>query len=236
MIIRRSGSTLLVIAQEDHAALSAAIMTEWHLDGLLDHPRRETILLATREHDNGWREEDAVTHVGAGGDPLDFISVAAEVKQRIWPRAATRLGEIAPYAGALVAQHALSLFGQQHTEPAWRPFLSRMEQLQQGLIARCEPGAAGTLAADYRFVQAGDQLSLVFCNGWTAPFPRPGGRIVLEGAGLKVSPDPFGGGRVSLRVPARRIEGRAFGSPRELRAALDTAPVEYVEGHAEGLR
>lgn len=233
MIIRRLPTAILFIEQRDHAALSEAIVREWQRDGLPDRPRREAILLATREHDNGWLEEDATTHVDASGEPLDFIAVPPGVKQRIWPRAAARVGDADPYAGALVAQHALALHGQQRTEPAWRPFLARMERVQQDLLKRCGPGAAETLADDYRFVQAGDQLSLVFCNGWTAPFPRPGGRIVLEGDVLRVTPDPFGGRVIPLHVPARRLAPRLYDSPRALRAALDAAPVEHVTGTAE---
>jgi hypothetical protein len=232
VIIRRESTSLLFIAQQDHAALSAAIMAEWQLDGLPHHPHRDRILLATREHDNGWLEEDAMTHVDQDGEPLDFISVPPTVKQRIWPRAASRVAELDPYAGALVAQHALALHGQQRTEPAWRPFLSQMERLQADLLARCPPGASGTLQDDYRFVQAGDQLSLVFCNGWTAPFPRPGGRILLQGGTLTVTPDPFAGRRVPLTIAARRLPAQTFTSGRDLRAALDAAPVEWIEGAA----
>jgi hypothetical protein len=234
MIIRQNRDSLLLIAQTDHARLAADLMTEWQADGLPTHPRRDVILLATREHDNGWREEDAATHVGVDGEPLDFISVRPAVKHRIWPRAAERAAEADPYAGALVAQHALSVHGQQRSDPEWRSFFETMERVKRGLLARCGAGAAATLEADYRFVQMGDQLSLVFCNGWTAPFPRTGGRTILKGTTLEVSPDPFAGRRVALAVPARRLARRTFASAADLRAALVAAPVEPLEGHAAG--
>jgi hypothetical protein len=234
MIIQRTPTALVFIEQQDHAALSAAIMAEWQLDGLPDHPRRDAILLATREHDNGWLEEDAMTHVDQDGEPLDFISVPPTVKQRIWPRAAARVVATDPYAAALIAQHALALHGQQETEPAWRPFLTQMARLQADLLARCPPGAADTLEEDYRFVQAGDQVSLVFCNGWTVPFSRPGGRVVLRDETLTVAPDPFRGRRIPLRVAARRLDVRPFASSRDLRAALDATDTEWIEGTALG--
>jgi hypothetical protein len=232
VIIRRLPRAFLFIAQQDHAALSAALMDEWQLDGLREHPRRDAILLATREHDNGWLEEDAMTHVDANGEPLDFISVPPAVKQRIWPRASLRLADTAPYAGVLIAQHALALHGQQESEPAWRPFLARMERIKAELLTRCTPGAAATVLDDYRFLQAGDQLSLIFCNGWTAPFPRPGGRVALEGTTLVATPDPFGGRRIPLRVPARRLDLQTFPTNRALRQALDATDVEYLIGEA----
>jgi hypothetical protein len=233
MIIRQDRHSLVFIAQADHARLAADLLAAWQADGFPEHPRREVILLAIREHDNGWQEEDATTHV-ADGEPLDFISVPPAVKHRIWPRASARLAAVDPYAGALVAQHALSVHGQQRTDPAWRPFFDTMDRVKGALLARCTAGAADTLAGDYRFVQGGDQLSLVFCNGWTAPFPRPGGRTRLRGATLEISPDPFGGRRVPLAVPARRLARQAFGSAADLRAALDAAPIEPVVGEAVG--
>jgi hypothetical protein len=233
MIVRQDRHSLLFIAQADHARLAADLIAAWQADGFPAHPRREVILLATREHDNGWNEEDAATHV-ADGEPLDFMSVPPAVKHRIWPRAAARLATVDPYAGALVAQHALSVHGQQRTDPGWRPFFDTMDRVKGELLARCGPGAADLLVEDYRFVQAGDQLSLIFCNGWTAPFPRPGGRTILRGTTLEISPDPFGGRRVPLHVPARRLARQAFASPAALRAALDAAPLERLDGEAAG--
>jgi hypothetical protein len=233
MIIRQDRNALLFIAQADHARLAADLMAAWHIDGLPAHPRRDLILLATREHDNGWREEDAALHV-ADGEPLDFMSVRPAVKHRIWPRAAARAADLHPYAGALVAQHALSVHGQQRSDPEWRAFFETMDRVRRDLLARCDPAAAAALADDYRFVQIGDQLSLIFCNGWTAPFPTAGGRTILRGTTLEIAPDPFAGRRVALRVPARRLPRRTFTSAAELRAALDAAAVEAFEGDAAG--
>jgi hypothetical protein len=231
MIIRSDDGCLLCLTQPDHAALAADIMARWtELDG---HPRRESILLATREHDGGWIEEDRATHVGTGGDPLDFISVPVPVKHRIWPRAVTRIASTDPYAAALVAQHALSVYRPHRTDALWQSFFSTMEEAKADLRRRCGH-VAGHVEDDYRFVQTGDQLSLIFCNGWTAPFPRPGGQAWLSGSTLHISPDPFAGERVPLSVSARRIDARPYASARDLRDTLDAAPTETVEGVAIG--
>jgi hypothetical protein len=234
MIIRRHPDTLVFIEQADHARLAAGIIAAWRPDGFPSHPRRASVLLAAREHDNGWAEEDAATHVDAAGGPLDFMSVPPSVKQRIWPRAAARLADADPYAAALVAQHALALHGQQRADPAWRTFLATMERVKSDLLRRCDPSTTETLAADYIFVQRADQLSLIFCNAWTAPFPLPGGRAILNGTTLTIAPDPFDGTRIPLRVPARRLPARTFDSPSTLRRALDAAPVEHLDGDAVG--
>lgn len=243
MIIRRHKKDLLFITQGDHAALAADIVSRWRLDGFPANPRRDAILIAVREHDNGWFEEDATTHVDGTGEPLDFVAVPVPVKHRIWPRAAARLANTNAYAAALVAHHAIAVHNQHRADPVWRGFLDTMAGIQADLLARSRQMGMGdpepddleaTLLEDYRFVQAGDQLSLIFCNAWTAPFQRLGGRAILKGTTLEVEPDPFDGVPIPLRVRARRIPARAFASAADLRAAFDAAPVVQIEGQATG--
>ena len=233
MIIRPDHDSVLFITQPDHARLATDLIAGWQDDGFPAHPRRDAILRAAAEHDNGWIEEDGTTIVDASGEPLDFIAAPVTVKQRIWPRAAARL-EAEPYVAALVAHHALTVNTQPRTDPLWRGFFERMTAIEAALLAR-----AGDLAphldADYRFVAIADQLSLVFCNGWTAPFPLGGGRrTILNGTTLEVSPDPFGDRRLPLGIAARRLPARRYESAADLRAALARAPIEWIEGAARG--
>ncbi len=232
MILRRDGDAWLCIQQMDHAGMAADLMTRWK--DLDRHPRRDEIFLAIRQHDNGWIEEDDRTHVDPSGEALDFMSVPAAVKHRIWPRAVARLERDHPYVAALVAQHALTVHGQQRVDGAWRPFFETMEGLRSTLLDRAGAWANAALDEDYRFVQLADQLSLIFCNGWTAPFPRHGGRSILTGHTLVTSPDPFEGASVPIQVAARRIPARRFDSPADLRAAIGQAPVETLSGTLQG--
>lgn len=233
MILRRDGDSWLCIQQIDHAAMAAEIMAQW--DELTAHPRRDQILFAVRHHDNGWVEEDAATHVDLSGEPLDFISVPVRVKHRIWPRAVARFEREHPYEAALIAQHALTVHGQQRMDGAWRPFFDTMEGLRSHLIDRCGSAANASMDEDYRFVQLGDQLSLIFCNGWSAPFPRHGGRSVLKGATLETTPDPFGGRTIAMRVRARRIPARTYDSPADLRATIEAEADEMLTGTLQGV-
>ncbi len=234
MIIRQQGDWLLLITQADHARLAGDVMAHWREDGFDAHPRRDTILHAITHHDNGWLEEDSEMHVDDEGNPLDFVSVPAWVKHGIWPRGVDRIGRDEPYAAALIAQHALTVHGQQRTDPLWHPFFAAMDARREALLARAGGDARATLDADYRFVQAGDQLSLIFCNGWRTPFPRRGGRMIFNGSTLELSPDPFAGARVPMRVEARRVPGRSYASAADLRAAFDAAPAVMVEGEGLG--
>jgi Protein of unknown function (DUF3891) len=234
MIIRTTEDSQLFITQPDHARLAAEAIANWREDGFDDNPRRVSILLAAREHDNGWREEDAVTYVDANGKALDFICVPLEVRHRIWPRAVERLGEHDPYAAALVAQHALTVYGHYESDVAWDRFFEIMRERCVAQLARSHSGAAEDLATDYRFVHAADRISLAFCTGWPQPLESYGRRIILRHDTVEVSPDPFSGARFPLRIRARRLPVREYASAADLRAALDDAPVEVVEGEAGG--
>ena len=235
MIIQRAQESLLFITQPDHAALAEHIMRHWSAHAFDDHPRRAAILFAVREHDNGWIEEDQETHIAADGTPLDFTSVPAAVKHRIWPRAAERIGRDRRYEAALIAQHALTVHGGQRTDPEWRAFFDRMTRIRGTLMAALPLMSRGRFLADYRFVRIGDLLSLVFCNGWSEPQTLPDGRrTILKGATLEISPDPFNGCRVPLGVSARRLPARRYASAAELCAALEKAAPEFLEGYATG--
>jgi hypothetical protein len=236
VIIRPSGNSLICITQPDHAALAADIMSHWRAHALDDNPRRERILFALREHDNGWIEEDRHTHVDELGTPLDFVSVPAEVKHRIWPRAVARFERDRPYEAALIAQHAVTVHAPQRRDSAWQPFFDTMERARGRCMGGVQPPMSrGRFLADYRFVRIGDLLSLLFCNGWPEPHDLPDGRrTILKGTTVAVTPDPFAGSRVALRVRARRIPARRYASAADLRAALDAAPFEIVEGEASG--
>jgi Protein of unknown function (DUF3891) len=235
VLIQRRGDSLLFIPQRTHAALAATLMAHWRFGGLPDNPRRGAILTATREHDAGWAEEDAELHVGDNGEPLDFVAVPPHVKQRIWPRAAERVaGATSPYVAALVAQHALTVHAPLRQQPAWRDFFARMERLRDGYLSRASPAEAAAARADYAFVRIGDQLSLIFCNGWTTPMSGTGFSAALEGSTLRITPDPFGGQRIPMQVEARILPARPYGSSADLRETYEKARPTILDGEAAG--
>jgi hypothetical protein len=233
MIVREDGDGLLLITQPDHARLAAEIVEAWTADGLPAHPRRETILLATCEHDNGWREPDAAPTVDERGRPHDFASAPAPIRQGVWPRGVTRLAARSPYAAALVAQHALTVYERYRGDRDWTSFFARMERMRDELLEK-GVGTPDPFFDDYRFVRLGDLVSLVFCNGWTAPEEELGVRVSLAGDRVVVTPDPFGGRAVPLTVRARRVPARPYASDADLRQALSAAAPVTIAGAAAG--
>lgn len=207
MIVRSNGTRLL-ITQPDHAALAARIMAAWRAGGLTDSARRDAILLAVREHDNGWRELDASPILAPDGSVVDFMTAPDEMKQGVWPRAVQRLSA-EPWTAALVAQHAIHVYRRYRASAAWTDFFARMESLRDEHVA-ASGESLETLLADYPFLRIGDLLSLTFCCGWTDEQKDDTGSPVsirLRCERLVITPDPFEGADVPFEIGAREIGG-----------------------------
>jgi hypothetical protein len=238
VIVRDEGSTFLLITQPDHARLARDIVAAMRTEPALLGAARETVLLATREHDNGWIEVDAEPTIDpATGRPCDFIAGPAAVKHDLWPRGIRRAAQVNLRAGALVAEHAITVYSYRRSEAEWKPFFGPITAMRDDLLRQLEAhSGAGRDAFDreYRCVRLGDSFSLQFCNGWTTPQETFGYRAELHGSTLVISPDPFEGGSVPLRVAGRRIPARRYASDGDLRAAVAKAVPVFIDGMARG--
>lgn len=229
MIVRQTSDALQLITQPDHAHLAGAIIQ--HSMALAEHPRRTSILLAIAEHDNGWTEPDATPLIDpATGIPLDFISAPIPVRQGVWPRGVARLAHDS-WAAALVAQHAIEIFERYRGDQLWTAFFSEMEATRRMMLA-ASGSSLPELVDDYRFLGLGDLISLTFCNGWTDAQRFDRWNVRLAGSTVCISPDLFGGKRVTFGIDAREIRRRRFGSDAELGDALAAAPTTRLAGVA----
>src|SRR6185436_12277599 len=108
MIVVDTGETFRLVTQPDHARFAADLLSLW--PELAGHPRRDDLLFATREHDNGWREADAAPRWDAGqGRPHDFLSLPEPERALLWRRGIGRFRASRPGAALLVAHHAAVL-------------------------------------------------------------------------------------------------------------------------------
>jgi len=231
VIVRPARDHLQLITQPDHAHLSRAIMEQ--CVPLASHPRRETILHAIAEHDNGWAEEDAAPRVNpVTGQVFDFITAPKDVRQGVWPRGIEHLRDD-PWAAALVAQHALNIYERFRTEEEWAPFFDTIETAR-GAMLRASGQPFEDLVADYQFVRLADVISLTFCTGWTDE-QRAGERIIqLSDPRVVVTPDIFGGVEIPIAIAAREIRRQQFSSDAELRHAVNAAKPTTLRGVVTG--
>ena len=249
MIIQCVDSELLLIAQDDHAALAARIMTAWRLDSVTERSTRARVLEATRQHDLGWQPVDAAPNVSAEtGMPYDFLNAPVEVRQGVWPRAIQQLASQDAYVAALVAHHALTVYRRLASTRGWEEFFVEIKKMRDQVLATQDLGL-DVLLRDYAIVGMGDLWSLVFCNGWREEHSMEGFRAVLyrgvlagaasdagtvDGGWLEITPDPFGGAMVPLEIRARRIPARPYSSDADLHQTLAHAPTVLLKGTAAG--
>lgn len=222
MIVVPEDSAFLLITQPDHAHLAGEILSLWRADGLPDNPRRDDILFAAREHDNGWREADAAPRWDAErGRPHDFITLPAGERIELWERGVCRFAAERPYASLLIARHALNLFGGRRGEEGWDRLLDFLEDFENGLIERTgvEPE---TLEEDYRWIDLADQISLAACAQWRQPAGRYGVRILPVDDAVGLDPFPLAGA-TTFRVACRRIPKRTYRGDADLGGELAAA-------------
>lgn len=233
------------ITQPDHAHLAGELMALWRAHGLPENPRRDDLLFAIREHDNGWRETDAAPHLDAERQrPHDFLSLPLPDRLRIWPRAVDRYADRRPYSALLIAHHARALYDEHRGEEEFADLFealgSRRERLLEVLGGHADPPRRERLEElerhleeDYPFLAFADLASLAVCNGWTEPFERElpygtvRGRFDDETDTLFLEPFPLAG-TTTFRVPCRHLPARPYTGDADLAVELATARWEEL--------
>lgn len=226
MIVRPGDGVLHLITQPDHAALARWIMEHWA--SLHTAARRLEILTAIEHHDRGWAESDAALTVDPATATIrDFSHVPATVRQGVWPHSVERLAA-APWAAALVAHHAVTVYDRYRHDPEWQDFFPAMTARRDAHVARAG-GELKALVRDYVYVRLGDLISLAFCTRATAAESLGPWTIRLDGAHLHVTPSPFVLD-VTFAVEAREIPDVPYPTDEALRAAVAAAPSRALEG------
>jgi hypothetical protein len=231
VIVRAVHDRILLITQPDHAHLARRIMEP--CVPLAMRPRRDTILLAIAEHDNGWAEEDAApTLHPVTGKVVDFVTAPLSVRHGVWHRAIGRLAHD-PWAAALVAHHAITVYDRFRPASEWTAFFAEMEAARDTLL-RASGMPLEELVPDYAFVRLADLISLAFCADWADEQRFGDWTVRLSGTRLVVSPDLFEGATIPIEIQAREIPARPFRSDTELRDAWRVANPTTLRGLVVG--
>lgn len=223
MIVTTVDDQLLMVSQNDHAHFAAELLKLWRTDGMPEHPRRQELLFAVREHDNGWREVDSAPMCQPSGAPHDFRSMVPEVRLELWQRSMDRFAEAQPYASLLINHHAFRINGRQKIHAEWRQALASWQQRSEQTAE--EMGyPPDEVLADYRWLELLDALSLACCLRASEPSELmdfrarvvPRAPLAIE---LQLQPFPLVGA-TAFTLPCRLIEDRRYSSDTDLAVAL----------------
>jgi hypothetical protein len=231
MILQRTPDGIIAIKQEDHAALAAFFLEHWSDHNFAHDPERGQIILATREHDNGWGAFDADPALDeTTGLPLDFRSMSPEATFEIWRRATAKYIESDPFVALLITHHGYSLHEQEHKRhPAWKAFFTEFAQLRAELRNRLGLTQPDVERA-YSYVRMMDWFSLAYCMhhelGQEKPDQYAGYNYRRTGHEFLFRPYPFDAKGLRHELPIYPLRPEGYATQSELAAAFAT-PVMY---------
>lgn len=239
MIVCSTAQGFRHVTQADHARFAADLLGLFRVPELVGHRRREALLRAVADHDNGWWEADAAPRLAASRtSALDFRAIPADLRQEIWQRGVERFAAEEPYVAALLAGHALRLSRHWEEDPSWASFRAALSARRDELLAAAGEVAA-EVAADDGWLALADALSLAVCAGEPAFVDLPGWRLELRASpggthadladggtdGLAVALEPFPfAGATAFELSCRWLPGETFDSAAALGVALATSP------------
>jgi len=233
MILIRKEDRFRLITQVDHAHFAAALAALWRSDELPEHPRRDEILFALREHDNGWQEADSAPSIAPDtGHPRDFLGIELETRIEIWQRGAQRFRTTHPWESLLIARHALTLLAGT-SDDRWSAVAEEFREFEATTLealGRTE----GELELDYPWIHRLDALSLAACGAFGGSVDRPEIRAISEDGILALAPFPLAGA-TTFRLPYREIDARRYKSDLDLATELATARWQRMEIQVRGI-
>lgn len=120
MITREYDSQLLIVTQPHHAELAGLLAANWGNEGFHLLEPAVPMIIAAREHDNGWREWDNRPTVDpAAGQPWSFATLTYVEHAKLYWRGMLRAANDDPYEGLMVSMHGRGLYNQRyHTDLA----------------------------------------------------------------------------------------------------------------------
>ena len=163
MIVRDTGPAWQVVLQPDHADLAAQLAASWSAS-----PVSESLLIATRRHDDGWAVWERAPRVDGDGTPVNFLDVDVRSHLAFYRAGIAAITEQDAHAGLLVSMHGAGIYRQRYgLDPALG--LSRAPEAQEEIeafVAEQEAkfgGDPGEHRDEYGLLQLFDRLSLYFC-------------------------------------------------------------------------
>ena len=246
MIIREADDGLILIRQTEHARLCGLMASDWGASGFAAPAPLEPLVVAAREHDNGWKEwEDAPRLNRETNRPHTYIDIPIDQHLAIYRRGIARVLVHDPYAGVMVSLHGSLLYSRFRIDQAGAAdFLSEQQAMRDRLIEQLaeDPRYADhceleTLMANRDLLFGWDALSLFLCHGeaWEKNLEFPTGRgpertpvrVTQRDGRWQLDPFPFRA-PLAISIATVALDGAPFESEGAMRQALRSAAPRVI--------
>lgn len=223
MIVQRQRSGKLAVKQEDHAALAAFILENWAAHSFPNHPDRQRIIVATREHDLGWKKFDANPRLDAKSHlPVDYTKINPQEASAIWTEAADRFIKTDPFVALLITHHAYTLHeATSRRDSKWKQFFIDFARRRAALRDSLNL-THNDIEHPYSFIRMADWFSLQFCLepklGEEKPERYAGYTVRREGSGYLFRPYPFMSRQLAYSLPVYELPAKGFTTEKEVKA------------------
>jgi hypothetical protein len=225
MIVQRQRTGKLAVKQEDHAAFAAFLLENWAAHSFPNHPDRETIILATRCHDLGWKKFDATPRLDAKSKlPVDYTKITPQEATEIWTAASERFVETDPFVALLITHHAYTLHeATSRRDSKWKQFFIDFARRRAAL--RDQLGLThNEVEHPYSFMRMAVWFSMQFCLepklGEERPERYAGYAVKRETDSYLFRPYPFTARTLHYSLPVYPMPAKGFATDKELKSAL----------------
>jgi hypothetical protein len=163
VIIHEREHEFVMVAQHDHARVSRDAAHSWRDDYFLGKEKKESVVLAVREHDRCWIEPDEEPKWNEQTQqPYSFMDYPGSQKLAIYKKGIDDIVKMDPYAGLLCSLHYGS-FLEDATSTIGKNFWVQEKHRQQELLKELGIVKDETLCFHLNLLKFCDNLSLYIC-------------------------------------------------------------------------
>jgi hypothetical protein len=233
MIIQTTPDEIFAIRQADHAAFAGFLVEHWSDHNFSADPQRETIILATSEHDNGWDKVDAKPTLNSEtGFPEVFTDVTPDAALAIWDRGTKKYLDTKPFVALLITHHAYSIYEIAHKrDPIWKVFFTLFAQRRAELRNQLGLDHPAVERA-YSYLRMADWFSLSYCMhhdlGAEKPEQYGGYNFKRNGTEFLFRPYPFDQRDLTYDLPVVRLRPEGYRDNRTLRTPFRKPEVQTI--------
>lgn len=163
MIIHEREKDFIMVAQHDHALVSRDAAQCWRDDYFFGIEKKDSVVLAVREHDRCWIEPDKEPLWNEDTQqPYSFMDYPGNPKLAFYKEGIDEVVQMDPYAGLLCSLH-YSSFLEDATSTIGKNFWSAEKQRQQNVLNELGTANDKVLSFHLNLLKFCDNLSLYIC-------------------------------------------------------------------------